>query len=271
MKRLWIATTLFAVATLAAGIAQDLADSTTSVTTRKAESGPDLRRRDLATDGFGRVPLAFEVNEGQTHGDVKFLARGRGYALFLTTREAILALQPVSSARPDAADRRTLTHRVNLDERQDGAIVRMQLVGARRDARIEGLGRQAGRVNYFVGGPAKWKRSVSMYSRVRSRDVYPGIDLIYYGNQGQLEYDFVVAPGASPAAIRLAFQGAALSIDTEGDLIGRIEGGEIRMRKPLIYQDDDGSRVPIDGGWMLARADDVRLRVGDYDHSKPLV
>ena len=127
--------------------------------------------------------------------------------------------------------------------------------------------------NYFIGNdPDKWYSDIPSYGRVQSRDVYPGIDLVYYGNQRQLEYDFVVAPGADPAAISLDFEGAdKLSLDAQGNLILRITGGEVILNTPIIYQEIDGVKQPILGSYLLRSQDEVGFLVTAYDASLPLV
>src|SRR5882672_6479114 len=140
-------------------------------------------------ESYGKLPLHFEANRGQTDKDVRFLSRGPGYGLYLTAGEAVLVL----SKHAD-------TKRVAL---------RMSLVGAARKPLVSGLEEQPGKANYFIGkDPAKWRTNVPTYAKVHYHDVYPGIDLVYYGNQRQLEYDFVVAPGADPRKVVLAFKGA---------------------------------------------------------------
>ena len=129
----------------------------------------------------------------------------------------------------------------------------------------------SGVVNYLVGDVSRWRRNVPAYARVHYRGVYPGIDLVFYGNQGQLEYDFVVAPQADPAAIRLAFEGTTLKVDAGGDLVGAVDGGSIRMRKPVLYQEVDGARVPVHGAWRLTGDDQAAFRVAAYDRTKALV
>ena len=199
------------------------------------------------------LPLSFETNHGQTDAEVKFLARGPGYTLFLTERQAVLAVQV--GDRPDSAD-----------------VVRMSLAGAGRDVRVEGLDELRGRVSYFKGrDPANWRRGIPTYARVRYTDVYPGIDLVYYSTRGQLQFDFVVAPGADPAAIRLRFAGAGPALDPAGDLLLRVGDGEIRMGKPAIYQEVEGGRVAVPGEWMLTGPDGAGFSVAAYDQGKPLV
>jgi hypothetical protein len=130
---------------------------------------------------YGQLPLHFEPNQGQSDPQVKFLARGLGYTLFLTSTEAVLSLRG-AKAEPAAAS---------------AAVLRMKLVGARPEAEVRGVGPLPGQVHYFRGrDPAKWQRHIPTYRQVRYEEVYPGIDLVYYGQQRQLEYDFVVAPEA---------------------------------------------------------------------------
>ena len=131
--------------------------------------------------------MRFEPNQGQTDPRVNFLARGAGYGLFLTPEQAVLTLHSPSKSP---------------------AVVRMQLAGANRAAAATGASPLPGKSNYFMGNdPAKWRRDIPQFARVRYQDVYPGVDLVYYGNQGQLEYDFEVAPGADPGSIAWRFQG----------------------------------------------------------------
>jgi hypothetical protein len=204
-------------------------------------------------EAYGRLPLSFEPNQGQADREVKFLSRGRGYTLFLTAGEAVLALQ-----RPG--------------ERREASIVRVSLAGANRDIGVEGLDELPGKVSYFMGrDPGNWRRNIQTYARVHYADVYPGVDLIYYSTGGQLQYDFVVAPGADPQAIRLMVDGARVAVDATGDLVGRVAEGEIRMRKPVIYQEVDGVRAAIAGQWMLAGPNQAAFKVDAYDRGKPLV
>jgi hypothetical protein len=208
-------------------------------------------------NAYVQLPLTFEANQGQTDPQVAFLARGSRHALFLTRTEAVLVLQHAKSSQSGSSER---------------SVVRMKPLGARSDVRPEGLDVLPGRVNYLLGSRSeKWRSNVTSYARVRYRDVYPGVDLIYYGHQGELEYDFVVAPGADPSAIRLGFDGADLSIDDRGDLTGTVGGGEVRLERPVIYQARSGRRQFIPGEWILAGPREARFRVGEYDSSLPLV
>src|SRR3989441_8952332 len=152
-------------------------------------------------------------------------------------------------------------------------VLRMRLVGANPAAEISGLEELPGKSNYFIGNdPKKWHTNVPNYARVKYRNLYPGIDLVYYGNQRQLEYDFVVRPGANPSRIVLGVQGAdRLEVDAQGDLVLHTAVGPIRQRKPVIYQEIDGDRKEIPGAYVLTGRHQVGFRVAAYDASQPLV
>ena len=219
----------------------------------------DVDRKSKATVGeaYGRLPIRFEANDGQTDAKVKFLSRGAGYGLFLTQSEAVLALQRESSRGDDGAQ----------------STVRMKLIGADPASQMEGLDMLPGRSNYILGRDARrWRRNVVSFTRVRYRSVYPGIDLIYYGNQRQLEYDFVVAPGADPSMIKLGFSGLdQINIAAQGDLVLKTASGEIRQRKPVAYQEVNGGRREIASRYTMKGPQEVGFELGEYDRSRPLV
>jgi len=219
-----------------------------------ATAAPEAR----VSETYGKLPLHFEANQGQTHQDVRFLARGPGYSLYLTAGEAVLVL---TKPNPDATQARATP-----------VVVRMSVVGAAPKPLVSGLDELPGKANYLIGNPAKWRTNVPTYAKVHYRAVYPGIDLVYYGNQRQLEYDFVVSPGADPERIVLGFQGAErLEINAEGELVLHAAGGVIRQRVPVIYQEIDGVRTKIEGGYVLKDAHRVGFQVAAYDPSRPLV
>ncbi len=223
------------------------------------------------SESYGRLPLQFEANQGQTHEDVRFLARGPGYGLYLTAGEAVLVLaRPNPDAKRDAHGARTQS---NAQVHEKPVALRMSLVGAARKPLVSGIDELPGKANYFIGKDrAKWRTNVPTYEKVHYREVYPGIDLVYYGNQRQLEYDFVVAPGADPEKIVLDFTGAdKLEIDAEGNLVLHAAGGNIRQHKPVIYQETDGVRTEIEGRYALKGANRVGFRLAAYDRSRPLV
>src|SRR6266478_9316153 len=169
------------------------------------------------------LPITFEANEGQTNSQVKFLSRGQGYTLFLTRRaEAVLVLSKSALKSPLAQPGDRLSDVVKPQpEATPPAVLRMKLVGARLTPQVEGQEELPGKANYFIGNnPKKWRTNVPMYAKVRMHAVYPGVDLVYYGNQRQLEHDFIVAPDADPGSITMTVEGAErLSLDVQGDLV----------------------------------------------------
>jgi hypothetical protein len=198
------------------------------------------------------APLSFEPNQGQTSPGVQFLSRGDGYALALAPGEAVLNLEQ----RPGAVATDTL---------------RMGLLGANRRAPVKGVARQPGVVSYFIGNdPTRWRRGIPTYSKVQYADVYPGVDLVYYGNQRELEYDFIVAPGADPDQIVWRIEGATASVDGEGNLVLRAAQGPAVFRRPVVYQTDGDRKVQVRGEFTVA-GNRVGFRLGRYDHSKSLV
>ena len=202
---------------------------------------------------FGKLPLSFEPNRGQVDAQVQYVSRGPGYSLFLTPGEAVLSLQ----GKGKGAGASTL---------------RMQIVGADTAAKVAGDQKLPGTVNYFEGADnSKWKTAIPTYQRVAYSNVYPGVNLVYYGKQHELEYDFVVAPGADAGRIALGFTGAAPSIErASGELVLRTASGDARFHKPVVYQLDGDRRIPVAGSYTLA-AGQVHFALGSYDHSKTLV
>src|SRR6266850_2206770 len=223
------------------------------------------------SETYGRLPLHFEANLGQTNEDVRFLARGPGYSVYLTAGEAVVVLaKPNADAKRDAHATR---ERLGTQTRATPIVVRMSLVGAATKPLVSGLDELPGKANYFIGkDPAKWRTNVPTYAKVRYHEVYPGIDLVYYGNQRRLEYDFLVAPGADPNGIVIGFQGAErLEIDAQGELVLHVAGDVIRQRVPVIYQETDGVRTKIEGRYVLKDAHRVGFQVTAYDRSQSLV
>ncbi|MGA2502352.1 MAG: SBBP repeat-containing protein, partial [Tepidisphaeraceae bacterium] len=208
------------------------------------------------------VPLSFEPNQGQAASTVQFLSRGSGYALFLTPGEVVLNLerrQPASAASaghtPEAASVDTL---------------RMSLIGANAKADAVGLAPQPGVVSYFIGNdPKNWRSGIPTYGKVSYAQIYPGVDLVFYGNQRQLEYDFVVSPGADASHIAWRIDGARARVDAEGNLVLESRHGQATFRKPVLYQMDGTKRVAVDGVFAVRR-NEVRFRLGSYDHSRTL-
>jgi hypothetical protein len=222
---------------------------------------------------YARLSPYFEANQGQTDPSVKFLLRGRGHGVFLTSTEAVLVLQKPCAARDPTASGHG-PENVRKDAcGSPASIVRMRLVGGNAAPRVSGREELPGKANYYRGNdPAKWRRNVPLYRRVEYRDVYPGVSLTYYESQGQLEYDFVVSPGADPKVIRLEFEGAKrLRLGPDGSLVVETVDGELIQRAPVVYQEVDGARKPIRAKHVLKRRKRVGFKVGRYDRRQPLV
>jgi hypothetical protein len=244
---------------------------------------PATKSRIQAT--FLKAPLSFEANHGQVDEQVKFIARGAGYQMYLTATEAVMVLrkpEEKQSATSDHSIRDRLTRNPKPETRNfSESIVRMQLVGANPDAKVEGVELLSGKVNYFIGNdPKKWRTNIPTYGKVKYQNVYEGVDLVYYGNQGKLEYDFVVAPGADPKNIQIAFKGVdSLRTDDKGELILQTDSGDLRMHKPFVYQEIAGVRKEIPGEYVLntkskiasPKSLSVGFQIAAYDTSKPIV
>jgi uncharacterized repeat protein (TIGR01451 family) len=224
---------------------------------------------------YGRLPMAFEDNAGQYDDKVKYSARGIGFQIFLTSDEAVLALGKPST-QEDGRDRHSQVDQEAPEQNRatgSGAVLRMKLVGANRRPGVKGENELAAKSNYFVGAkPEHWHTGVAMFEKVRYAEVYPGIDVVYYGNQRQLEYDFVLAPHADPDRIKFKFSGAQdLHLDAEGHLLLQTDGGYVRQEKPLLYQLVDGRRQEIAGRYAVKESGEIGFEVGRYDRARPLV
>ena len=228
---------------------------------------------------YGKIPLSFEANRGQTDSAVKFVSRGPGYTLFLTPTEAVLALRKsadsVLSERLNSRESKgpVLSERLNSRESKGATDVRMALVGANPSAQMVGRDATSAVSNYIVGSDRRsWRARVPHYAKVEYRDVYPGVNLVYYGNQQQLEFDFVIEPGADPEQIALTFDGAKrLRIEDDGAAVLETGSGDIRLRRPLIYQEVAGTRNEIQGGYVLKSDRTIAFQLASYDRERPLV
>lgn len=224
------------LALLGAGILNAEVSSPISET----EKPPETR----VVETYGKLPLIFEANQGQTDPKVKFLARGNGYGLFLTSTEAVLSI-----GKPEAAPQ----------------ALHLSWVGANPAPRILGREKRAGRRNFPT------------YARVSYESVYPGIDLVFYGNQRQLEHDYVLAPGADPRKIRFVFEGAdRLEVAPSGELVVHFGKDEVRLHRPVAYQDSKAGRVAIPVEYRLVAnggpgLPEVAFGVGIYDPGTALV
>ena len=203
-----------------------------------------------------KVPMYFEANKGQTDASVKFFTRAAGYNLYLTASEAV-----------------TVLRRAEADKTKAPLVLRMKLKGANPNPSVKGQGILPGRTSYFLGSDSsKWQTGVRQYSRVNFSQVYPGIDMVYRFDKGNVEYDFIVAPGANPGRILMGFKGAkGMRLDPKGNLVLNVEGGELTYKAPKLYQTLGTKRVSVKGRFVLASNNNVRFEVGNYIKSKELV
>ena len=257
-----------------------------------ASKRADAHQRANLDKEYGKLQLSFEANNGQTDPAVKYFARGSGYNVFFTDSEAVFVLPGVQAKVTDATtgedetangNVEPLSNRMAFEKAQRRAaarnlepptVVKMRLEGANTSSgAIRGDDELPGKVSYFFGNdPSKWNTNVSTYSKVTYSKVYPGIDLVYYGNRQQLEYDLVVAPGADPNLIQLAIDGTeGLSIDRKGNLVLKTKAGDIQQLKPSVFQEVDGRRKEIKGSYVLKSGNKVGFRIARYDRGRPLV
>ena len=217
---------------------------------------------------FAGLPLFFEPNQGQgnldaTDARAKFVSHGAGYSLFLGSEGAILSLV---SRNPEASK----SFKTRQPDRVDS--FEMKFAGANPAAFVTSAGLMRGKSNYFIGNnPAKWRTSVPQFARVRYSNLYPGIDLVFYGDQGQLEYDFQVAPGSDPAQAELEFRGARHLELKDGSLVVHTGGASVQLKAPVIYQEVAGKKQPVTGSFVLRGRNRAGFSVGSYDHSRELI
>ena len=223
------------------------------------------------------LPLCFEKNEGQADPQARFLARGKGYSLLITPAEAVLSLnkpfkKPRKVLNVNGLGPQFLTPNSSslMGSREE---VHMRLLGGNRLCRIEGQERLAGKTNYFHGNdPSKWRTGVQNFSKVRMEEVYPGIDMVYYGNQKQLEYDFVVKPGSDPSVIRLKLEGAEdLTVGKDGELQIKAGAGILIFKTPVVYQGLGNQKTLVSGRFIKLNDFVAGFRVDHYDATRPLV
>jgi len=232
--------------------------NTASVSVNARADKASASHHDLAKikESYAKIPLSFVANYGQASKDVKFTASGSGYNLALAPTSFTLA---VADARKNKDASASLLHTT--------------LLGANSAATPTGVERLLTKTNYFIGNdPRQWKTNVPSYAKVKYTGVYPGIDLVFYGKQNLLEYDFIVSPGADPNIIALAFDGITnLRVDENGDLMLRTGAREIRQSRPVVYQEIDNAKKIIPASYVINGKQQIAFAVAKYDRSKPLV
>lgn len=263
------------------------AASDTTAQPAEGTAASDQTDKAKISEAYGKLPMSFVANEGQTDERVKFMSRGRGYSLYLTANEAVLVLTRVKgksaaaskpaaapAAKPSPAARPTTAPSPRPTPEKTRRVLRMELVGANSEPRVAGVDELPGKFNYLVGNDeSRWRTNLPTFARVEYKEVYPGIGLVYYGNQQQLEYDFVLSPGAKPEAIKLQFTGADdLKLSDKGDLLIKVAGEVVTMHKPFAYQTAaDGRQREVQGSYVLKPGGQVVFEVKKFDKSKTLV
>ncbi len=220
------------------------------------------------TRQFLNMPLDFEKNNGQASSKYAFVAHGPTYALGISSSGLALSLHRIVDNAKAGTDGGADAH-----AKVETSSLRINLVGAASDSLVKGLEPQPGRSNYFIGNdPARWQRNVPHFSRVQVAAVYPGIDIAFYGNREQLEYDFDLAPGADPQLIRLKAEGAqSISLDGDGNAILHTNAGDVELQRPVAYQEIAGVRHPVESAFLVSNGQQLQFSLGNYDHNSALV
>lgn len=207
---------------------------------------------------LARLPLSFEENLGQADHKVKFISRCDRYTLFLTATESVMML---TGAEQNNNDRLLTT------------TFKMKFVGANTAAHVKGIDELRGKSNYLIGNDSKkWRTNIHTYSKILCEQIYNGIDVAYYGNQRNPEYDLIVAPGADFTAVRVAFEGAKrIRADSKGDLLVEVGKGNVRQACPIAYQETVTGRRSVEAQYVIAGNNEIRFSLGEYDKSLPLI
>src|ERR1700716_2433099 len=202
---------------------------------------------------YGSLPLVFEKNEGQTDPQVKYVARTNGYTTFLTPSDVVLSFHSSAHSRIASRRRRELPQQKAQSAETGSALVRMHMVGANSSAELAASDKLPGLTNYYIGNdPKKWQSGVAHYGRVPYKNIYPGIDMAFHGQQRQVEFDFIVGPGASPKPIEMGLAGARrIWTDTSGNLLLSSAAGDLVLHKPTAYQEKENSRHFVDARFIV--------------------
>jgi len=227
-----------------------------------APAVPGSAATTLAKASYGSLPLSFEANSGQTDQRVRFLAHGAGYSIFLTQDSAVLTLNPGAGNLTQSS----------AGKAPAGSALTLRLRGARRAVPVDGVDELPGKSSYFIGNdPAKWRTDIPNYARVRYSGIYSGVDLVYYGHQGELEDDFVLEPGADPGQVRLRIEGAErIEINEAGDLVLLTSCGKVVLRRPEAYQGSGVRRRRVKVSYAR-RGGEIGFEIGKYRRDEALI
>ena len=278
MPSKWVAAIAVLTVAIAGGAALFSASGAKNVqamnqSANKSQVTVSAEQRGRVRASLDALPLAFEANQGQTDPQVKYTARGNGYSVYLTASDTVFAITSAkhTAARPSRIP--GMHSRSQATEKMQSAAIDMRLVGGNLKPEIAAGNEVPGVINYYTGSdPKNWHAGVKQYSSVSYRDVYPGVNMVFHGAQRQLEFDFVVSPGADPKTIGLGFKGAQkLATDASGNLVLASSAGDVVLHKPVAYQEKDGKRQIVAAAFQVKSGNEVRLNLGAYDRGQELV
>jgi hypothetical protein len=231
-----------------------------------SNAGSEASTTATPIERYGRIPLVFEENRGQSDTAVKFTARGPGYLISLTETGAVLTVSRDSERGGERP------HTSNSGAPDAASLLELKLLGANANTRVSGEEILPGKSNYLRGrNPKLWHTNIPQYAKVHYANAYPGVDVMYYGNHSELEWDFIVKPGANARAIRLAVAGADEVGIELGDLVLKQQGRKIYLRRPRAYQEIDGVKHDVGVEYTLDGNSVVSLEIGTYDLSATLI
>ncbi len=216
---------------------------------------------------WGQMPLTFVPNQGQADERVAFTVQGSDKTLYFASDGVTFTL---GDGRRPTSDQRLPDYLTNDDATIQRWIVKLDFLDA-NPVRPVGQEQTETVVSYFKGAPEQWRAGLPTYSRIVYSNLWEGIDLAYSGTVNRLKYEFVVAPGADPSRIRLAYRGATVRLDEDGRLEVSTPVGGFHDDAPIAYQEVDGQRVPVAVAYVLADDATYGFRLGDYDPARPLV
>ena len=223
----------------------------------------DQATKTRLAERYRGLPLSFEANRGQTDSQARFLARGSGYLLLLAPSKIMLVMNQSRQADPSDP--------TAANKPLEPTVLELLLVGANPESRLQGLEPLPGRSHYLKGNRSEeWRTGIRHFARVKYQSVYPGVDLVVYGNQGRFEYYFVISPEVDPAVIELSFEGVEnVALSEQGDLRLQLAGGVVHQNRPILYQQAQVGTEAVHGSWVLRGSGRVGFEVGEYDRSRP--
>jgi len=280
LRKLFPAIWTFAVVLIAAatlvGVRAGLGTTHPSPKTTGRNHAASLRPASTAEGAKVRatlagLPLAFEANQGQADPHVEFIARGDQYTLLLAKNDAVFSLRAANSS-DSKSTRQDFAHPKKSLGQHNNDLLRIKLVGGNPSPASEPIAALPGKTNYFIGNdPNRWHTDVPTFGRVLYHDVYPGVNMAFYGVQRQVEFDFIVAPGANAGNIQLKASDARVTQDDSGNLTLSSSAGKMLLRKPVAYQESNGQRENVEARFALTASNQIFFELGAYDHNRELI